>query len=385
MKVMIVKSSAWTLEEFDNRLHPEYIAIRNAVLSFESSFVLVGIGGKRYHCFSHPTLDVFFFNIAADNSVLWLLSFPVLFVLVLIMRPRIVFTMGLFVQIPAQLAADLIGARHVTAVFGEPFYLTTRMRGFVLLLYKAMGVLFLLRVALNGADGVMAISQKMKRDLNKIMGSGAARIQVYHYTLSDIFRPGLPGTLKINGSGSSLVLTSCRIDRRKGLELVILAAAIVLDKISEVVFVIRGPMADPTYFKQLRTMIVQRGLEKHVLLSGEFCNYNDLPGILSSADLFVHPSYDESLGISIAEALACGVPVVATRVGGIPELVEHMVNGILVDPDPVSISNAILRILTDAKLREHLKQGARAFSNRIHQPSDTDFGSLLATMLRETV
>jgi glycosyltransferase involved in cell wall biosynthesis len=290
------------------------------------------------------------------------------------------FTMGIFLQIPAQLGADLVGARHVTALIGEPFYLRGRMRFF----WRVVRLHFLLKVALKRASAGMAISQKMKRDLAKIVGESALSIQAYHYTLSDIFRPDSPRTLRVSGSGP-VVLTSCQLDRRKGLELVILAAAIVLDKIPEVTFVIRGPISDPKYFNQLRAMIVGRGLQKRVVLRGETCDYEDLPGILSSADLFVHPSLDESLGIAIAEALACGVPVVATRVGGIPELVEHMVNGLLVEPDPVSISNAILRILGDAELREHLKQGARAFSNHIRMSSDTDFGNMLWTKIREAM
>jgi glycosyltransferase involved in cell wall biosynthesis len=381
MRIMMVKSYPWSVEEFDNSIHPEYVAIRKVVLSFESNFALVGIGGRKYQRFRHPTLDLCFYNIPTANSILWLLSYPALLALVVILRPRVVFTMGVFIQIPIQFGADLVGARHVTAVIGEPFYLTGRMR----FLCKVARLHFLLKVTLNRANGKMAISQGMKRDLAKIMGERAQSIQVYHYALSDIFRPDVPRTLRVNGSSAPLILTSCRIDRRKGLELVILAAAIVLDKIPEVNFVIRGPISDRGYFNELHAMIVERGLQKRVALRGDECDYEDLPGILSSADLFVHPSLDESLGIAIAEALACGVPVVATRVGGIPELVEHMVNGILVEPDPVAVSNAILRILSDAELREHLKQGARAFSNQIRLSSDTDFGNMLVMKIREAM
>jgi hypothetical protein len=58
MKIMMVKSSPWTVDRFDSSLHPEYAAIRKVVLSCDSSFALVGIGGKRYQRFRHPALDL---------------------------------------------------------------------------------------------------------------------------------------------------------------------------------------------------------------------------------------------------------------------------------------------------------------------------------------
>ncbi len=72
-------------------------------------------------------------------------------------------------------------------------------------------------------------------------------------------------------------------------------------------------------------------------------------------------SLNESLGLEIEESLACGVPTVATRVGGIPEAVEHEVDGRLVDLSPESIATAIMRVLADKMLRDHLRNEAREF------------------------
>jgi len=380
MRIMIVKSSAWTVREFETSLHPEYTAIRNLVRSFRSDFALVGIGGRRYERLCHPTLELVFYNIDVSNVALRLLSYPVLLGLVIALRPRVVVTLGMFDQIPVQLGADFVGAHHIAAAIGEPFYLTRQMRVFC----KVARLHFLLKIALKRAKAIVAISEKMKRDIEKIAGVGALNIGLYHYTLSDIFRPGLRGTLKVSKDRrGSIVLTSCRIDRRKGLELVILSAPIVLRKVPKVTFIIRGPISDAKYFGELRAVIRKKGLEDVVVLTGETCAYEDLPGIISSADVFVHPSRDESLGLAIAEALACGVPVVATRVGGIPELVEHMVNGLLVEPDPVCISNAIIRIICDKDLGDRLREGARAFSDRVRQPTDSDFGYVLETKIQE--
>lgn len=72
-------------------------------------------------------------------------------------------------------------------------------------------------------------------------------------------------------------------------------------------------------------------------------------------------SESEGMPVSLMEAAACGVPVVATRVGGIPELVEHEVSGLLVPPmDPVALAAAYQRLLTDADLASQMSRAARA-------------------------
>ena len=69
---------------------------------------------------------------------------------------------------------------------------------------------------------------------------------------------------------------------------------------------------------------------------------SDMPVFLSSIDIFVLPSLYEGLGVSVIEAMAAGKPVVASRVGGIPELVEDHITGLLVPPgDPPALARVI--------------------------------------------
>lgn len=92
---------------------------------------------------------------------------------------------------------------------------------------------------------------------------------------------------------------------------------------------------------------------------------------LSRADLFVLPSYNEGLPMSLLEAMSWGVPVISTSVGGIPELVRDGVDGIIVDAgDLKGISNALIRMLMDEKLRIQMGSSARdrvyaSFSQRV--------------------
>ncbi len=88
----------------------------------------------------------------------------------------------------------------------------------------------------------------------------------------------------------------------------------------------------------------------------------DVPALLSAADVFVFPSRKEGLGGALLEAMAVGTPVVATSTGGIPELVRDGVTGLLVPPrDPAALAGAILRLLRDPALRSRLSGAAAEF------------------------
>jgi glycosyltransferase involved in cell wall biosynthesis len=80
---------------------------------------------------------------------------------------------------------------------------------------------------------------------------------------------------------------------------------------------------------------------------------------LREADVFVLPSYCEALPVGLLEAMAAGVPAVASRVGGIPDVITDRVSGLLVEPgEPRALAQAIVAILTDEALRRRLREAA---------------------------
>jgi N-acetyl-alpha-D-glucosaminyl L-malate synthase BshA len=82
--------------------------------------------------------------------------------------------------------------------------------------------------------------------------------------------------------------------------------------------------------------------------------------LLSASDLFLMPSAQESFGLAALEAMSCEVPVVASRVGGVPELVEDGVTGILVPAeDLAAMAAASIRLLTDETLHDRMSQASR--------------------------
>lgn len=82
--------------------------------------------------------------------------------------------------------------------------------------------------------------------------------------------------------------------------------------------------------------------------------------LLSAADVFLLPSSQESFGLAALEAMACEVPVVASRVGGLPEVIEHGVSGFLHAPDDIdAMACSAVSVLTDATLHERVATAAR--------------------------
>ena len=82
---------------------------------------------------------------------------------------------------------------------------------------------------------------------------------------------------------------------------------------------------------------------------------------LAQADVFVLPSYNEGLPVSLLEAMAYGVPVISTRVGGIPELVRDGIDGFLIEPgDRAALEDRLRRLAEDARLRQTMGDAARA-------------------------
>lgn len=100
------------------------------------------------------------------------------------------------------------------------------------------------------------------------------------------------------------------------------------------------------------------GLSGRVRLAGE---RHDVPQLLAAADVFVLSSTSEGLPVSVLEAMAAGLPVIASRVGGVPEQVSDDETGLLVEPgDPNELAAALNRLTADASLRRRLGAAGRA-------------------------
>lgn len=92
---------------------------------------------------------------------------------------------------------------------------------------------------------------------------------------------------------------------------------------------------------------------------------NDVPAILAASDVVVVPSTEESFGLVALEAMASGVPVVGTRAGGLPEVVRHGQEGLLVPPcDPRALAEAVITLAGDSRARHRLGSAGRRRADR---------------------
>jgi len=139
------------------------------------------------------------------------------------------------------------------------------------------------------------------------------------------------------------------------------AARIVVDAMPGARFLLIG--RDSGEEKEIRVLIGSLGLHRHMVLTGP---RSDVPRILSSVDLLVHPSHEEGFSNVVLEAMRAGKAVVASAVGGIPEAVVDGETGLLVPPhDPARLGDALLALLRDpAKSRAMGEKGRRRVRDR---------------------
>jgi glycosyltransferase involved in cell wall biosynthesis len=109
---------------------------------------------------------------------------------------------------------------------------------------------------------------------------------------------------------------------------------------------------------RIEALIAERGLRDRIALVGF---RRDVPTVMPDLDLFLFTSRAEGLGTTVLDAFAAGVPVVATRAGGIPEIVRDGESGLLAEPgDAAALADHVWRVLHDDALRERIVAGARA-------------------------
>jgi len=185
----------------------------------------------------------------------------------------------------------------------------------------------------DGIPAARAVTIHEGIDLGRVAAAPAANLH------ADLW---LPHQAPIVGNVAALV-------PHKGHRHLIEAAAIVTRKIPDARFVIAG---EGELRAVLERQIKDHRLEKHVFLAGF---RPDILSVHKAFDIFVMSSVTEGLGTSLLDAMACGKPIVATRAGGMPEVVIDGQTGLLVPPrDHEAMADAIVILLRDDALRRRL-------------------------------
>lgn len=214
-------------------------------------------------------------------------------------------------------------------------------------------------------DGVIAISRKIA-DLLVEGGVKRERIRLIHSGIDPA--PFIKAHGGETDSGLTVVGTVAVLEARKGHRFLLEAAAFLKQQGRRLKYRFAG---DGSQREQLQKMARTLGLHDEV----DFLGFvSDIPGFLSTIDIFVLPSVYEGLGVAVLEAMAAAKPVVATRVGGLPEIVEESITGLLIPPnDSRKLAQAISQVAFQeglsrqmgregmARVREHftMEQTAR--------------------------
>jgi glycosyltransferase involved in cell wall biosynthesis len=161
------------------------------------------------------------------------------------------------------------------------------------------------------------------------------------------------------GEDLFLLLTVANLELKKGHVFLFDALALLKEKGYRLKLLVVGYGKER---KKLEGDIVSKGLADEIILAGK---REDVQKLLVASDAFVLPSLWEGLPNALLEAMAAGLPVVATRVGGIPEVVTDNGTGLLVEPqNSDALAKAIERIMNEDELRRRLAQNAREYVRR---------------------
>ncbi|MCL4825599.1 MAG: glycosyltransferase family 4 protein, partial [Anaerolineales bacterium] len=134
------------------------------------------------------------------------------------------------------------------------------------------------------------------------------------------------------------------------------AAKIVGAQRHQVVFRLVGQELTAGEMDALEAQAKSDGLESFVHIQPAVAGAEKIAA-LRSADIFVYPSYHEGMPMAVIEALACGLPVVATQVGGLPDLVFPQVNGLLVPAgQPDQLADALLQLIDSPQTRSAMQR-----------------------------
>jgi glycosyltransferase involved in cell wall biosynthesis len=217
------------------------------------------------------------------------------------------------------------------------------------------------RILSRVTDKIVAVSESVRRDVTKYDGLDPSKILViYNGVDASKFTPdGKFHNIREEFSiaNSDIVVGSVgRLVPAKGLEYLIEAVSHLGKEINNIKLLIVG---HGSLLDSLRDGAREHGINERVIFTGK---RRDIPDILSGIDIFVMPSLAEGLGNSLLEAMAMCKPIIATAVGGMPELIKNGVNGILVPPrDPDTLAAAIKTLIENRYLATKMGQAARNF------------------------
>ncbi len=219
--------------------------------------------------------------------------------------------------------------------------------------------------SLRNADTIVTVSHELARAIAACTrGTEAKLTVVYNGIELETFRSAFDATnVSRPMKPNRIAICVSSFDLKKGVDILLHAFAEVAPKMLDVKLLIVGESGDDD--DALMALADQLGVSSRVEWRRNVSE-KEVAAFLAAADVFVLPSRNEGFPLALLEAGAAGLPVVATRVGGVPELISHGDNGLLVAPeDPAAMAAALQRLLDDpasAQMGARLRQAVELFT-----------------------
>jgi len=205
-------------------------------------------------------------------------------------------------------------------------------------------------------DRIITVSNSTKADLCESYGINSKKISVIYNGINlKKF-----GSNKKNFNSKRAIrklLFVGRIVPRKNIETLIKSIAFVKEHINDIQLTICGK-GKREYEIELKKLVKKNNLQNNIIFTG-FIHKEGLINMYVNSDLFVFPSLVEGFGMVLTEAMSFGIPVIATNIGGVNDVVRDDKEGILVEPrNPSKMAKAIIRVIRDKQLYSKLQKNA---------------------------
>jgi|GEM_PF-4177297 len=252
--------------------------------------------------------------------------------------------------------AEMLGVKVVATLHGSPIRdvnLKERMSGKILSLFNC-------RVALRNISRIKHIivnshfmKEIIKEDLaidGYVIRNG---VDINRFMNRDLEPP-------IPLEGEYRILFWGRISNEKGIDILIKSAKSVVDEYPSCHYYILG---DGPKLASMKKLAFDLNINKNVHFLG-FRDHDEISALASRSDIIILPfnhisNISDNAPLTVMEAMATGKAIITTRVGGVPELIQDGINGLLAEPDPLDITNKTILLIEDTKMRNRL--GNHAF------------------------
>ena len=246
-------------------------------------------------------------------------------------------------------------------------------------LFHLYPILWFEKRSLWSSNYLIAISDRLYNHCNNVRGDNNVELIPNAINLRQFSTDIEPKN--IDCGDAFKILCSGRFSSEKGQIYLIKAIAKVTRSIPIHLFLLGG--GAEKYKQQLEIEVKKQGIENIVHFMDPI-PYAETPTLYKSMDLIVQPSLSETFGIAILENMSLGNVIIASSVGGIPEIIDDGINGLLVPPaNPEILADKIIVALTDTELREKIKRNAPIKASRFDISKITDrYESLLSDLVK---